>query len=277
MDSAEQIAEKSLRPLLFKMDRNEPHLIDDQIRIHPGIKAIIRKFGEDGCEGYLVGEVNQGLKYMFQMMNEARLGVGMNAVGIASAAYQDSLAYAKERPQGRKVTEKCLSQPQVPIIEHADVKRMLLFQKSVVEGSLALLIYCAIGSDKIAHEEDPAEKNKMDVLLDLMTPIAKSYPSEMGVQSTSAAVQVLGGAGYTTDFPVEQYYREARIHPIHEGTTGIHGLDLLGRKILFQKGLSRKLLQKGIVARITSLPNPYLPAIAVGLRYQLCELKIVCF
>ncbi len=200
----------------------------------------------DACEGYLVGEANQGLKYMFQMMNEARLGVGMNAVAIASAAFQASLAYAKERPQGRKINEKNLSQPQVPIIEHADVKRMLLFQKSVVEGSLALLIYCAILSDKISQEQDLSTKKELEALLDLLTPIAKSYPSEMGVQSTSAAVQVLGGAGYTTDFPVEQYYREARIHPIHEGTTGIHGLDLLGRKVLIHEGLGWKLLQKEI-------------------------------
>ncbi|MDO8965874.1 acyl-CoA dehydrogenase [Algoriphagus sp.] len=206
----------------------------------------------DACEGYLVGEANQGLKYMFQMMNEARLGVGMNAVAIALAAFQASLAYAKERPQGRKINEKDLSQAQVPIIEHADVKRLLLFQKSVVEGSLALLIYCAILSDKIAHEENEVLKNEMEVLLDLLTPIAKSYPSEMGVQSTSAAVQVLGGAGYTTDFPVEQYYREARIHPIHEGTTGIHGLDLLGRKVLIQEGLGWKLLQKEIGESIES-------------------------
>jgi butyryl-CoA dehydrogenase len=206
----------------------------------------------EGCEGYLVGEPNQGLKYMFQMMNEARLGVGMNGVAIASAAYQASLAYAKERPQGRKVGEKDLNQPQVPIIAHADVKRMLLFQKSIVEGSLALLIYCAMLSDKIAHETDPAKKNRTELLLDLLTPIAKSYPSEMGVQSTSAAVQVLGGAGYTTDFPVEQYYREARIHPIHEGTTGIHGLDLLGRKILIQEGLAWKLFQQEIQLAIES-------------------------
>lgn len=129
---------------------------------------------------------------------------------------------------------------------------MLLFQKSVVEGSLALLIYCAILSDKIAHEKNPILKNEITVLLDLLTPIAKSYPSEMGIQSTSAAVQVLGGAGYTTDFPVEQYYREARIHPIHEGTTGIHGLDLLGRKVLIQEGLGWKLLQKEIEATIDS-------------------------
>ncbi|GMQ28397.1 acyl-CoA dehydrogenase [Algoriphagus confluentis] len=201
---------------------------------------------KDACEGYLVGKPNQGLKYMFQMMNEARLGVGMNAVAIATAAFQSSLAYAKERPQGRKLTEKDLNKPQVPIIEHADVKRMLLFQKSVTEGTLALLVYCGILSDKISQEENPEKKKEMHLLLDLLTPIAKSYPSEMGVQCTSAAIQILGGAGYTTDFPVEQYYREARIHPIHEGTTGIHGIDLLGRKVLLEEGLGWKLLQKEI-------------------------------
>ena len=200
----------------------------------------------DECEGYLVGEAHQGLKYMFQMMNEARLGVGMNAVAIASAAFQASLAYAKERPQGRKITEKDLNKPQVPIIEHADVKRMLLFQKSVTEGSLALLVYCGILSDKIAQETSSENKLHLEVLLDLLTPIAKSYPSEMGVLSTSMAVQVLGGAGYTTDFPVEQYFRESRIHPIHEGTTGIHGLDLLGRKIWMHEGLGWKKLQAQI-------------------------------
>lgn len=200
----------------------------------------------DACEGYLVGDPNQGLKYMFQMMNEARLGVGMNAVAIASAAYHSSLAYAKERPQGRKISEKDLSKPQVPIIEHADVKRMLLFQKSITEGSLALLLYCAKLADQVAQSTQREEKHELEVLLDLLTPIAKSYPSEMGLQSTSAAIQILGGAGYTTDFPVEQYYREARIHPIHEGTTGIHGMDLLGRKVLIHEGLGWKLLQKAM-------------------------------
>ncbi|MBC6369115.1 acyl-CoA dehydrogenase [Algoriphagus sp. AK58] len=200
----------------------------------------------EDCEGYLVGEAHQGLKYMFQMMNEARLGVGMNAVAIATAAFQASLAYAKERPQGRKISEKDLNKPQIPIIEHADVKRMLLFQKSVTEGSLALLIYCGILSDKISQETIAENKLKMEALLDLLTPIAKSYPSEMGVLSTSMAVQILGGAGYTTDFPVEQYFRESRIHPIHEGTTGIHGLDLLGRKVWMQEGLGWKALLKEI-------------------------------
>lgn len=201
---------------------------------------------EQGCEGYLVGEAHQGLKYMFQMMNEARLGVGMNAAAIASAAYHAALDYAKVRPQGRQISDKEVSKPQIPIIEHADVKRMLLFQKSVTEGSLALLIYCGLLSDKIAQENNAQQKLEMEALLDFLTPIAKTYPSEMGVQSTSMAVQVMGGAGYTTDFPVEQYYREARIHPIHEGTTGIHGLDLLGRKLLLHEGLGLKMLQREI-------------------------------
>ncbi len=184
----------------------------------------------DNCQGYLVGEAHQGLRYMFQMMNEARVGVGLNATAIATAAYYASLAYAQERPQGRVVSEKNLGTPPVPIIRHADVRRMLLFQKSVVEGSLALLLRCAYWAD-LAHVGEAEERGRAGMLLDLLTPVAKSYPSEMGCLSTSAAVQILGGAGYTTDFPVEQYYREARIHPIHEGTTGIHGLDLLGRKI----------------------------------------------
>jgi alkylation response protein AidB-like acyl-CoA dehydrogenase len=189
----------------------------------------------DGAEGYLVGEPHKGLSYMFQLMNEARIGVGTNASAIGTAAYYASLAYAKERPQGRKISEKDPSKPQTPIINHADVKRMLLFQKSVVEGSLALLLYCSKLSDLI-HVEEGEAKERANLLLDLLTPIAKSYPSEMCCLSTSAAVQILGGAGYTTDFPVEQYYREARIHPIHEGTTGIHGIDLLGRKITIHNG-----------------------------------------
>lgn len=199
---------------------------------------------ESACEGYLVGEAHQGLKYMFQMMNEARLGIGMNATAITAAAYQTSLAYAKVRPQGRNISDKEPNRPQVPIIQHADVKRMLLFQKSITEGSLALLIFCGLLGDKLSQESEPQKKAEMEALLDLLIPIAKSYPSEMGVQSTSMAIQVLGGAGYTTDFPVEQYYREARIHPIHEGTTGIHGLDLLGRKMLLHEGLGWKMLQK---------------------------------
>ncbi|MCY7351375.1 MAG: acyl-CoA dehydrogenase [Cytophagaceae bacterium] len=204
----------------------------------------------DDCQGYLVGEPHRGLSYMFQMMNEARVGVGLNATAIATAAYYASLAYAKERPQGRPIAEKDPVRPQVPIIRHADVRRMLLFQKAVVEGSLSLLTHCALLSD-LAHVAQGDEREKAGMLLDLLTPVAKSYPSEMGCLSTSAAVQILGGAGYTTDFPVEQFYREARIHPIHEGTTGIHGLDLLGRKVSQHGGKGMRLFMaelQGVIA-----------------------------
>lgn len=219
---------------------------------------------ESACEGYLVGEAHQGLKYMFQMMNEARLGIGMNATAIATAAFHASLGYAKVRPQGRSLTDREPSRPQVPIIQHADVKRMLLFQKSITEGSLALLIYCGLLGDKLSQESEPQKKAEMEALLDLLIPIAKSYPSEMGVLSTSMAIQVLGGAGYTTDFPAEQYYREARIHPIHEGTTGIHGLDLLGRKMLLQEGLGWKMLQKELQSTLKEAkPLPELGEIAL--------------
>jgi alkylation response protein AidB-like acyl-CoA dehydrogenase len=205
----------------------------------------------DGTLGYLVGEPHQGLRYMFQMMNEARVGVGMNAVSIGTAAYYTSLEYARERPQGRHIADKNPALPQTPIIRHADVKRMLLFQKAVLEGSLGLLLHCSYLSD-VAHAGEGNEKANAALLLDLLTPIAKSYPSEMGTLTTSAAVQILGGAGYTTDFPVEQFYREARIHPIHEGTTGIHGLDLLGRKITMQQGRAVHLLMSAIQTDLAS-------------------------
>jgi len=190
---------------------------------------------KNDCRGYLVGEPHKGLSYMFQMMNEARIGVGMGAAAMATAAYYAALDYAGIRKQGRKVTEKDPSLPPVPIIEHADVKRMLLFQRAVVEGSLALLLQCSkyVDLKKVSSDE---EKENYGLLLDLLTPIAKSYPSEMGILSISRGLQCLGGSGYCDDYPLEQYYRDARIHPIHEGTTGIHGIDLLGRKVMMKNG-----------------------------------------
>jgi alkylation response protein AidB-like acyl-CoA dehydrogenase len=193
-------------------------------------------FGEnDDCRGYLVGEPHKGLNYMFQMMNEARIEVGVGAAGIASAAYYASLEYAGERPQGRKPGSKDPSQPPVMIIEHPDVRRMLLFQRAVVEGSLSLLLQCGKYADlrKVTEGE---ERDKYSRLLDLLTPVAKTYPSEMGVLSVSQGLQILGGYGYCDEFPLEQHYRDMRIHPIHEGTTGIHGLDLLGRKVVSNDG-----------------------------------------
>ncbi|MBW1784089.1 MAG: acyl-CoA dehydrogenase [Deltaproteobacteria bacterium] len=193
-------------------------------------------FGEnDDCRGYLVGEPHKGLAYMFQMMNEARIDVGIGAASIASAAYYAALEYSRERPQGRNLTAKDPTLPQVPIIQHADVKRMLLFQRAVVEGSLSLLFQCSVYADleKVTEGE---EKEKYGLLLDLLTPVAKSYPSEMGIHAVSQGLQCLGGYGYCDEFPLEQHYRDARIHPIHEGTTGIHGITLLGRNIPMKDG-----------------------------------------
>jgi alkylation response protein AidB-like acyl-CoA dehydrogenase len=196
--------------------------------------------GENGdCRAYLLGEPHKGLMYMLQMMNEARIDVGMGAAGIASAAYYASLEYAKERPQGRKVTSKDPAQPQIPIIQHPDIKRMLLFQRSVVEGSIALILQCAKYAD-LGRVLEGEQKEKNELLLDLLTPVAKTYPSEMGILSVSAGVQILGGYGYCDEFPLEQYYRDVRIHPIHEGTTGIQGITLLGRNVTMKKGQAFK-------------------------------------
>lgn len=198
----------------------------------------------DDCHGYLVGQEHQGLQCMFQMMNEARLAVGFNATSIASAAYYAALQYCRERSQGRKIGVK--SAEQSLIIEHADVKRMLLFQRSVVEGSLSLLMECSRYAD-LTRVTTGEEQANYHALLSLLTPIAKSYPSEMGCLSTSAAIQCLGGYGFTDEYLPQLFYREARIHPIHEGTTAIHGMDLLGRKIAKDQGTTLRLL----IAEIT--------------------------
>jgi alkylation response protein AidB-like acyl-CoA dehydrogenase len=203
-----------------------------------GAPIVQLSLGENGdCRGHLVGEPHKGLSYMFQMMNEARIDVGIGAAAIASAAYYASLQYAEQRPQGRKIHAKDPSLPPVPIIEHPDVKRMLLFQRAIVEGSLSLALQCSYYADRM-RVSDEGEGKRCALLLDLLTPVAKSYPSEMGILSVSAGLQCLGGYGYCDEFPLEQYYRDARIHPIHEGTTGIQGLDLLGRKVRMHRGLA---------------------------------------
>lgn len=189
----------------------------------------------DNCYGYLVGEPNKGLSYMFQMMNEARILVGITAAAIASAAYHASLEYAKERPQGRRLNEKNPLNPPTLIINHPDVKRLLLFQKAVVEGSLSLLLETAKYAD-LAHITQGEEKENNLLMLELLTPIAKTYPSEAGIASVSAGLQCLGGYGFCKDFPLEQLYRDIRITAIYEGTTAIQSLDLLGRKLTMQNG-----------------------------------------
>jgi butyryl-CoA dehydrogenase len=208
-------------------------------------------FGEQGdCLGYLVGEPNKGLIYMFQMMNEARIGTGLVAAAQASAAYYTALKYANERPQGRLPSSKNPLEAPVLIIEHADVKRQLLFQKAVTEGGIALLLQCSYYAD-LARVGSAEEAANAHLLLELLTPIAKSYPSEMGIQSVSAAMQTLGGAGYCDDYPVELLYRDIRVNAIYEGTTGIHGLDILGRKVSMLNGKAFELFTNEIKATIT--------------------------
>jgi butyryl-CoA dehydrogenase len=207
--------------------------------------------GQAGAVGYLVGRPHEGLRCMFHMMNEARIGVGMAAVMLGMAGYHASLDYAKNRPQGRPVGPrgKDPAQPQVRIIEHADVKRMLLAQKSYCEGALALELYCARLVDE-QHTGEPQAADEARLLLEVLTPIAKSWPSEWCLEANSLAIQVHGGYGYTRDFPVEQYWRDNRLNMIHEGTHGIQAADLLGRKVLMEGGRGLELLAGRIGATI---------------------------
>ena len=196
-----------------------------------------------GAIGYLVGQPGKGLHCMFHMMNEARIGVGMAATMLGLAGYHASLDYAKNRPQGRPMgaSGKDASAPQVRIIEHADVKRMLLAQKSYCEGALALELYCArLVDEQHTGTADAADEARL--LLEVLTPIAKSWPSEWCLEANSLAIQIHGGYGYTRDFPVEQYWRDNRLNMIHEGTHGIQAMDLLGRKVLMEQGRGLQLL-----------------------------------
>jgi butyryl-CoA dehydrogenase len=209
--------------------------------------ALHLSFGDKGDSiGYLVGEPNKGLIYMFQMMNEARLGVGMGGAYIASAAYHFSKQYANERSQGRLLTNKDPNTPPTLIKNHPDVQRMLYFQKAIVEGSMGLLFQC-FHWDDISKAAEGEEKAEAQVLLDFMTPVAKTYPAEMGILAVNQGLQVLGGYGYTEDFPLEQMARDVRIMSIYEGTTGIHGLTLLGRNIPLNNGQALQTLGKYIM------------------------------
>jgi len=196
-----------------------------------------------GAIGYLVGQAGEGLRCMFHMMNEARIGVGIAATMLGLAGYYASLDYAKNRPQGRPMGAggKDAAQPQVRIIEHTDVKRMLLAQKAYGEGALALALYCARLVDE-QHSAEAAAADDARLLLEVLTPIAKSWPSEWCLEANSLAIQVHGGYGYTRDFPVEQYWRDNRLNMIHEGTHGIQAMDLLGRKVLMENGKGMQLL-----------------------------------
>lgn len=212
-----------------------------------GTTSTVLNFGEkDDCTAFLIGEEGKGLSYMFKMMNEARIGVGLGAAMIGYRGYLESLAFAKDRPQGRKPSNRDTTSAPVNIVEHADVKRMLLAQKVYVEGSLAL---CLFASKLVDEHEAGGDENAL-VLLDLLTPVVKSYPSTYGCKANELAIQVLGGSGYIREYPVEQCYRDNRLNPIHEGTHGIQSLDLLGRKLWQKQGLGQQLLMQRVQATL---------------------------
>jgi len=238
-----------------------------------GTTNALLNFGEKGgATGYLVGQPGAGLRCMFHMMNEARIGVGLGATMLGAAGYEASLAYAKQRTQGRPIGAggKDAAAPPVRLIEHADIRRMLLAQKAIVEGGMALALYCArlVDEQRTGTGESATEAG---TLLEMLTPIAKSWPSEWALEANSLAIQIHGGYGYTRDFPVEQYWRDNRLNMIHEGTHGIQGLDLLGRKAVMEGGAGLKLLAHKIDASIArALPQarlaPHASALAQALQ-----------
>jgi alkylation response protein AidB-like acyl-CoA dehydrogenase len=216
-----------------------------------GTTNCVLNFGErGGAVAYLVGEPHQGLTYMFHMMNEARVGVGLGAVMLGYSGYLHALAYARERTQGRPLAGKDATRPQVRIVEHADVRRMLLAQKAYVEGGLALCLYAARLVDDQHTGETDRVRREAGLLLEILTPIVKSWPSQWCLQANDLAIQVHGGYGYTREYPVEQLYRDNRLNPIHEGTHGIQALDLLGRKAGMQDGAALQLLMREIDATL---------------------------
>ncbi len=198
--------------------------------------------GKAGAIGYLVGTLHRGMANMFHMMNEARIGVGLGAVMLGYTGYLHALDYARNRPQGRAPLNKDPAAPQVPIIEHTDVKRMLLAQKAYVEGGLALNLFCARLVDEERTAPSPEARTHAAQMLEILTPIAKSWPSQWCLEANNLAIQVHGGYGYTREYNVEQFYRDNRLNPIHEGTHGIQGLDLLGRKVVMQEGAALEAL-----------------------------------
>ncbi len=260
---------------LFVVPRRRPEgggLVDNDVEtaglVHKigwrGLPSVILSLGERGdCHGFLVGEPHRGIAYMFQMMNEARLLVGLSGVATASVAYHEAVAYARVRPQGRPLAGRAPSLPQVPIIEHADVRRMLLRQKAIVEGGLSLVLAACRWADLAAHADAPAERRRAALLLDLITPVAKSFPAEKGFEANALSVQVHGGYGYSSEYRPEAWMRDQKLNSIHEGTTGIQGMDLLGRKAIAAGGEALRAFAEEVAAAA-------LRARAAGVTEPLC-------
>ena len=239
-----------------------------------------RPEGRAGAIGYLIGPAHQGLGLMFHMMNEARIGVGLGAVALGYTGYLHALDYARNRPQGRPLgaAGKDAGAPQVALIEHADVRRMLLAQKAYVEGGLGLNLYCArlVDQARVAGSEDA--RAECVRLLDILTPIAKSWPAQWCLAANDLAIQVHGGYGYTREYKVEQFYRDNRLNPIHEGTHGIQGLDLLGRKVVMDGGAAFKAFAARVadsIQRAAGIGDPELEYNAASLESRLRRLSEV--
>ena len=227
-----------------------------------GLPSLALEFGDVGdCRGWLVGEPNQGLRYMFQMMNEARIMIGVNGAATASAAYHEARTYAIERRQGRRLGDR--GADQVPIVEHSDVRRMLLRQKAIVEGSFALLGTAARYADLASHGP-VSERERAQLLLDLVTPLAKTFPAERGFEANTLAIQIHGGYGYTSEYLPEAYMRDQKLNTLHEGTSGIQSMDLLGRKVVAKGGAPMKALGEEIALAVQQ-------ARAAGCDTQLCN------
>jgi alkylation response protein AidB-like acyl-CoA dehydrogenase len=229
-------------------------------------EGVHRPGGRAGAVGYLVGEPHRGLAYMFHMMNEARIAVGLGATALGYTGYLHAVDYARTRTQGRPPSAKDPSSPPVPIVEHADVRRMLLAAKSYVEGGLALGLYCARLVDEEQTAESDDDRARAHLLLEVLTPIAKAWPSRWGPVADDLAIQVHGGYGYTRDYPVEQFYRDNRLNPIHEGTNGIQAIDLLGRKAVMQDGAGLGLLLETVGATADRADGTEWAGLAADLR-----------
>jgi alkylation response protein AidB-like acyl-CoA dehydrogenase len=251
-----------------RLRRDGGQLVDNDVSvagvIHKigwrALPSLALNYGERGdCRGWLVGEPHKGIGYMFQMMNEARIMVGLNAVATASVAYHESLAYARTRPQGRPVTAKDPAAPQIAITGHADVRRMLLRQKAIVEGGLALLARTSFYAD-LAHHGEGAERERAGLLLDLLTPVAKSFPAERGFEANALAVQIHGGYGYSSEYLPESWLRDQKLNTIHEGTTGIHAIDLLGRRAVAKGGAALMAFLEEIAATCGRARDAGVPA-----------------
>jgi len=211
--------------------------IEEKMGIHGSPTCSLNFGDEDNCIGYLVGKEQQGIMVMFHMMNEARQMVGSQGLGVGSAAYLEALSYAVERIQGVNFSQtRNPDAPKVPIIEHPDIRFSLMKMKALVEGCRGLVYYHAHCMDRAEIASTDEEKGRWQGMVELLTPVCKAYSTDRSIEICSAAIQVLGGYGYSSEFPVEQYLRDVRITPIYEGTNGIQGIDLLTRKVVMKKG-----------------------------------------